>query len=268
MCSRKAKIVWVRMGACVHVCMHLLRICLPEGRGWHARLISHTAQCVCVCSIVSRQLHCTYACISYVLYIPHPPPDWRWEVIAASSHHGLSGRVTGEMCMHTHILCILPPHPPISPSHLTLPLHPPTSPSHLRKPFWPTIQSQDVWVHKSLMHMWLTYSSGSKSTSWVGHQRCYCACAHVHTHATLACTPEHACTRTQMHPSTLLFFAPLPHFPSPSLSSHPGRTTQYLKCDGVNFTLQNDEFLANFCDDSERKVRTCIFHSTHSACRV
>ena len=75
---------------------------------------------------------------------------------------------------------ICPNHPSTASLH-----HPPTPLSHLRKPSRPTIQSQDMWLHQSSTHRWLTYLSGSKSTSWVSQKWCLCAFNYnTHTHNT------------------------------------------------------------------------------------
>ena len=187
----------------------------------------------------------------------------------------------------------LPPHPPTSLSHFTLPLHPPTSLSYCRRPSRPTIQSRNVWGHQSSTHRWLTYLSGSRSTSWVGRKYCLCVFKHdthihMHTHTqmqrslhrrhselrhlsnkftedtldvlavTVICKHMHTAHRTCLYFLTLYHTATsLISLRSPLLPTA-GRTTQCLQWNGQNFRLQNEQFLAGFSDASEREVCVCV----------
>ena len=143
------------------------------------------------------------------------------------------------MCTHTHIrmqnlhtlvfcvfvplahmvdVCICDPPTPAPHPHYTLPpCHPPTSssqlaspnlslpvntPSRLRRPSWPTFQSQRVWGHQSSTHRWLTYLSGSRSTSWVDRIVCvfkHDTRIHMYIHTHIYTSNAHAHTYTCIH---------------------------------------------------------------------
>ena len=91
-----------------------------------------------------------------------------------------------------HLTPTAPFHLVTSPSYLTVstrhtqPSLPVTTPSRLRRTSWPTTQSQRVWGHQRLAHRWLTYLSGSRSTSCVGRIVSVCSSmthAYIYTHA-------------------------------------------------------------------------------------
>ena len=123
---------------------------------------------------------------------------------------------------NTHMVDVSSTHPPtyphytFQPCHLTLSHHsltllstsssqltspnlnlPVTTPSHLRRPSWSTTQSQHAWGDQSSTHRWLTYLSGSRSTSWVGRKYCLCVLKHdTHIHM-------HVCSGTSIEDTEL-----------------------------------------------------------------